>query len=113
MPLLRERRRHPRQALSCPAMLRDKAGRVVLRGRAADVSPCGIRIIGKGGGQLLEGEFVWVELAVPSLKSTGPRTRDVKMRGEVRRVDVMGEWRSVIVVIFETDFSSDMLSPLL
>jgi hypothetical protein len=113
MPLLRERRRHPRQSLSCPAMLRDKAGRVLLRGRAADVSPCGIRIIGKGGALLQEGEFVWVELTVPSLKSSGPRTREVKMRGEVRRIDVMGEWRSVIVVIFETDFSSDILNPLL
>jgi hypothetical protein len=113
MPILRERRRHPRQSLTCPAMLRDKSGRVVLRGRAADVSPCGIRVIGKGGAGLGEGEFVWVELTLPSIKSSGPRTREVKMRGEVRRVDVMGEWSSVIVVIFETDFSSDVLDPML
>jgi len=113
MPMLRERRRHPRQSLSCPAVLRDKGGRVLHRGRAADVSPCGIRVVGKGGAPLQEGLFVWVELTVPSLRTSGPRTREVKMRGEVRRVDVMGEWRSVIVVIFETDFSTDMLGPLM
>jgi len=113
MPLVRERRRHPRQLLSCPAVLRDKAGHVLHRGRAADVSPCGIRVVGKGGAPLREGMFVWVELTVPSLRSSGPRTRLVKMRGEIRRIDVMGEWRSVIVVIFETDFSTDLLSPLI
>jgi hypothetical protein len=112
MPLLRERRRHPRQTLTCPAVLRDQSGRVLHRGRAADVSPCGIRVIGKGGAPLREGLFVWVELTLPSLRSSGPRTREVKMRGEIRRVDVMGEWRSVIVVIFETDFVSDLVSPV-
>ena len=108
-----ERRRHPREALTCPAALRDKAGRLLFRGRAADVSPGGIRIIGKGGLPLHEGQLVWVELIVPSTRSSGPRTRVVKMSGEVRRVNLMGEWRSVIVVVFESEFSRHMLDPTL
>jgi c-di-GMP-binding flagellar brake protein YcgR len=108
-----ERRRHPREVLTCPAALRDKAGRLLFRGRAADISPGGIRIIGRGGLPMHEGQSVWVELVVPNIRSSGPRTRVVKMSGEVRRVSVMGEWRSVIVVVFESEFSKHMLDPAL
>jgi hypothetical protein len=108
-----ERRRHERQVLTCPVLLRDKAGRVLLRGRAADIAPGGIRIMGKGGKPLEEGQPVWVELSLPSIRSTGPRNRIVKLAGEVRRVDIMGEWRSVIVVIFESEFQREFLDPTL
>ena len=108
-----ERRRHARERLTCPAALRDKTGRVLFRGRAADVSPCGIRIIGKGGKPLEEGQPVWVELSLPTVRASGPRMRIVKMSGEVRRVTVMGEWRSVIVVVFETEFNRMILDPTL
>ena len=111
--IVQERRRHPREVLTCPAALRDKAGRMVFRGRAADISLGGIRIIGKGGLPLHEGQPVWVELVLPSVRSSGPPTRTVKMSGEVRRINVMGEWRSVIVVIFESDFSRNLLDPTL
>ncbi|MBM4017778.1 MAG: hypothetical protein FJ288_05530 [Planctomycetes bacterium] len=108
-----ERRRHAREVLTCPALLRDKTGRVLFRGRAADVAPGGIRIVGRGGLPLHEGQAVWVELSLPSLRSTGPRTRTVKMSGEVRRINVMGEWRSVIVIIFDSEFSRQLLDPTL
>ena len=108
-----ERRRHERQILTCPATLRDMSGRVVLRGRTADIAPGGIRIMGKGGKALEEGQRVWVELSLPSIRSTGPRTRIVKLSGEVRRIEVMGEWRSVIVVIFESEFHRAFLDPTL
>ena len=108
-----ERRRHERQILTCPVALLDKAGRVLLRGRAADIAPGGIRIIGKGGRPLDEGQLVWVELSLPRVRSAGPRTRIVKLAGEVRRVDVMGEWRSVIVIIFDSEFKREFLDPTL
>jgi hypothetical protein len=54
-----------------------------------------------------------VELSLPTVRASGPRTRIVKMSGEVRRVTVMGEWRSVIVVIFETEFNRMILDPTL
>jgi hypothetical protein len=111
--ILDERRRHPREALTCPAALRDKSGRLLFRGRAADIAPGGIRIIGKGGLPLHEGQLVWVELVVPSIRSSGPRTRLVKMSGDIRRVNVMGQWRSVIVVVFESEFNRHMLDPTL
>jgi hypothetical protein len=108
-----ERRRHSRERLTCPAALRDKAGRILLRGRAADISPWGIRIIGKGGRRLSEGQVVWVELTLPTLRSYGPKTRIVKLSGEVRRVNVIGEWRNVIVVIFDNEFGRHLLDPTL
>ena len=108
-----ERRRHQRDILSCPVTLRDKAGRVLFRGRAADIAPGGIRIMGKGGRPLTEGQPVWVELSLPSVRATGPRTRIVKVSGEVRRVSVLGQWRSVIVIIFDTEFNRTFLDPTL
>ena len=77
-----------RVLLICPAALRDKSGRILFRGRAADVSPCGIRVIGKGGAPLHEGLPVWVELSLPRIRSTGPRLRIVKLSGEVRRINI-------------------------
>jgi hypothetical protein len=108
-----ERRRHQREILTCPAVLRDHAGRVLLRGRAADIAPGGIRIIGKGGRLLEEGQPVWVELSLPSVRATGPQHRIVKLAGEVRRVEIMGEWRSVIVIIFDSEFKRQFLDPTL
>jgi hypothetical protein len=113
MPRVLERRRHARDVLTCPVALRDKAGRMLFRGRAADVSPCGIRVIGKGGAPLHEGLPVWVELSLPRIRSTGLRFRIVKLSGAVRRINTMGEWRSVIVVIFETEFTKRLLDPTL
>ena len=113
MPRVCDRRRHPRTPLACPAALRDKSGRLLFHGRAADVSPGGIRVIGSGGAELHEGQMVWVELSVPTLRDSGSRHRIVKMRGEVRRICLMGDWRSVLVVIFETDFSQNLLDPAL
>jgi len=108
-----ERRRHQREMLNCPVVLRDKAGRVLFRGRAADIAPGGIRIMGKGGRLLEEGLAVWVELTLRRVRSSGARIRIIKVSGEVRRVEVMGEWRSVIVIIFDTEFNRMFLDPTL
>jgi hypothetical protein len=113
MPRVDERRRHERSTIACPARLLDKSGRFLFRGRAVDVSPGGIRIMGQGGPMLREGLEVWVELTVPSLRSTGPDHRIVKVHGEIRRLNIMGEWKSVVVVIFENDFSERLLDPTL
>jgi len=108
-----ERRRHSRTPLTCPASLLDKSGRLLFSGRAVDIAPGGIRIIGEGGPLLHEGRDVWVALTVPSTRRSGPPTRQVKLRGQVRRINAMGEWKSVIVVIFESDFSRRLLDPTL
>lgn len=84
---------------------------MLFRGRSSDVSPCGIRVIGPDRATLREGQPVWVELSVPNVRRTGPKTRTVKLQGEVRRTMGMGEWQGV-VVIFSTDFSATMLTPV-
>jgi hypothetical protein len=113
MPRVCERRRHERTLLTCPANLLDKAGRLLFSGRAVDIAPGGIRVIGEGGPDLHEGAEVWVALTVPSVRRAGPPTRVVKLRGAIRRINEMGEWKSVIVVIFENDFSDRLLDPML
>ncbi len=110
---VKERRRHPRTALTLPAVIRDRTGRILMKGRSADVAPGGIRIVGRGGSPIRDGQDVWVDLVVPTMRATGRPERHVKLRGEVRRVQVMGEWRSVIVVVFETDFTERLLDPLM
>jgi len=111
MTRVHERRRHSRRLLTYPATIRDRAGRVVFRGRTSDVSPCGIRIIGPAKGTVRAGIPVWVELGVPNKRRSGPRTRIVKLEGEVRRAIVIGDWRGVIVVL-SSDFSPAMLAPV-
>jgi hypothetical protein len=86
---------------------------VLQRGRAVDISPCGIRVVGPSGAAIRDGQQVWVEISVPRPCRSGPKTRIVKLRGEVRRVEIMGAWRSVIVVLFDTDFSPRLLNPML
>jgi len=113
MPRLAERRRHSRTAISCPTVIRDTCGRVLQHGRAVDIAPCGIRVVGPSGLPIRDGQQVWVEMSVPRLRASGPKMRIVKLRGEVRRVQIMGAWRSVIVVLFETDFSPRLLDPTL
>ena len=113
MPRVCERRRHTRLAISCPAAIRDRTGRLLLRGRAADITPCGVRILGSGGMPIQEGQDVWVELTVRGPRPLTSRPRIVKVRGQVRRVQVMGSWRSVLVVIFDTELPSRLLDPML
>ena len=110
---VRERRRHKRLNLTFPAIIRDTSGHVLMRGRSADIAAGGIRVVGHGGGWLHDGLDVWVELTVPSVRASGRPNRTVKLRGEVRRVSVMGEWRSVVVVVFESHFSEHLLAPVL
>jgi hypothetical protein len=107
-----ERRRHDRMVMVCPAVLRDQSGRIIFRGRTADVSPCGIKVIGPPPAAVSEGLDVWLELTVPNTRSTGPQTRVVKLRGYIRRVTDLGEWKCVVVMIFENDFSVDLIRPI-
>jgi hypothetical protein len=111
MPRVDERRRHTRSPLACPARLLDKSGHLLFNGRAVDISAGGIRIIGQGGPTLSETLPVWVELVVRSLRAAGPGHRIVKVHGEIRRISIMGEWKSVVVVIFDNDFLERMLDP--
>jgi hypothetical protein len=110
---LKDRRRHARTPLTCPASLLDKSGRLLLCGRAVDVSPCGIRVVGQGGAPMRIGQPVWLELTIPGFRGYAARQRTVKLRGQVWRLETMGEWRSVIVILFETDFRPDFVDPTL
>ena len=94
-----------------PAVLRDLSGRIIFRGRTVDVAPCGIKVIGPPPAAVTEGLDVWLELKVADPRTKSLRTRVVKLRGYIRRVTDIGDWKSVIVVILETDFSSGLFGP--
>ena len=106
-----ERRRHNRWILACPVTLRDAAGRIVLRGRGTDVSAYGVRVVGPGGTGLKEGSPAWVELSVPNPRASGPRMRIVKMRGEVRRITDLGDWKAAVIV-FDSNFKRSLIDPV-
>jgi hypothetical protein len=111
--VLEERRRSTRTPLACPARLLDKSGHFLFDGRAVDISAGGIRIIGEGGPALREGLPVWVELTVPSVRAADDGRRVLKVHGEIRRMNVSGTWKSVVVVIFDADFPDRLLDPTL
>jgi len=108
-----DRRRHVRTQVVCPAIMRDKRGRIVFRGRSADVSPCGVKVVGPPPADVSEGMEVWLELKVPNPRSTGRRRRRLKLAGYIRRVTDIGTWKSIIVIITENAFSLDLLAPSL
>ena len=110
---VRESRRHDRAPLSCPVALLDTSGKVLLRGQACDVSPQGIRVSGERRLDMRAGQACWVELSVPSPYKSGPRRRIVKLMGDIRRCSAVGEGKSVTaIVVFRSNFSPDLLSPV-
>ncbi|KPJ69443.1 MAG: hypothetical protein AMK72_02845 [Planctomycetes bacterium SM23_25] len=108
---VQERRRHERVVLVCPVVLRDKAGRTIFKGRTADMSPCGIKVIGPPPAAVSEGLDVWLDMKVPNPRSAGPRFRVVKLCGYIRRVTDMGDWKCVVVVITDADFPQSIFEP--
>ncbi|MFO8012751.1 MAG: PilZ domain-containing protein [Phycisphaerae bacterium] len=106
---VKDRRRHARTEVVCPATLRDKRGRIIFRGRSADLSPAGVKVVGPPPAALSVGMDVWLEMKAPNPSSSGPRRRCIKVPGYVRRVTDIGDWKSVIVIIVENEIPSDVL----
>ena len=106
---VQDRRRHARTPVVCPATLRDKRGRILFRGRSADLSPNGVKVVGPPPAAISVGMDVWLEMKVPNPSSTGPRRRCIKVPGFVRRLTDIGDWKSVIVIITDNDVPSDLL----
>jgi len=107
-----ELRRHERTTLDCSVRLLDNSGKVLVQGRACDVSSGGIRVVGERRLAFRDGQACWVELSVPRPYKGGPRRRIIKLMGDIRRGNGRGEDRRVTVtVVFRSNFSLDLLSP--
>ena len=106
---VKDRRRHARTEIVCPAVLRDKGGRILFRGRSADVSPAGVKLVGPPPAAVSVGMDVWLELKAPNPSPTGPARRRIKVPGFVRRVTDIGDWKSIIVIIMESELSPGLL----
>jgi hypothetical protein len=107
MHRVQKRRGHDRTARVCSGTVTDKAGRTLLRGRTADLSPGGVRIVGPSRGDFAEGIACVVELSVPNPSASRRSRRVVELQGRVRRVCDMGEWKSVVVA-FENDLATSL-----
>jgi len=105
---VKDRRRHARSEVVCSALLRDKQGRIVFRGRSVDVSPSGVKVVGPPPAAVSRGMDVWLEMKTANPASRGPRRRRVKVPGFVRRVTDIGDWKSVIVIVVENELSPDL-----
>ena len=109
---VKELRRHERSTLDCSVRLLDNSGKVLVQGRACDVSTGGIRVVGERRLPFHDGQACWVELSVPRPYKGGPRRRIIKLMGDIRRGSGRGEDRHVTVsVVFQSNFSPDLLSP--
>jgi len=89
-------------------VLKDKTGRVIFKGRSADLTPSGVKVVGPPPAAVSEGMDVWLEMKIPNPRPHGPRSRVVKHRGYIRRITDMGDWKSVIVVITESDLTKSV-----
>ncbi|MBN2581732.1 MAG: PilZ domain-containing protein [Planctomycetes bacterium] len=89
----RERRRHERTPLSCPARILDKRKRLLVKGKTADISASGVMILGPLIKEPKLGSEVNVEIEL--LLPSAPKSRTISRTASVRRVQKMGEWTSV------------------
>jgi c-di-GMP-binding flagellar brake protein YcgR len=103
----RERRKFARQSVTCPARIFDKRKRLIVKGKTVDISVGGVKILGPAARlpALADQVSVKIELALPGAN----RTRDVKRRAFVRRIDNMGEWAAVAVEFDESDEMGDVI----
>ncbi|MBL7140777.1 MAG: hypothetical protein ISS74_07695 [Planctomycetes bacterium] len=90
-------------------MLRDRGGRIIFRGRTADIGPCSVKVVGPPPAAVSEGMDVWLEMRIPTAGASGPKQRRLKVQAYIRRVTDIGKWKCVIVVIAENDFAPDLL----
>jgi c-di-GMP-binding flagellar brake protein YcgR len=88
-----EKRRYERVPLSCPAKVLDKRKRLLVKGKTADISAGGVKILGPLVKELQLGSQVRVEIEL--LLPNTSRTRTVQRNASVRRVETMGDWASV------------------
>ena len=113
MHRVQELRRHERTPLNCSVRLLDNSGKILVQGRACDVSPGGIRVAGERRLPFHDGQACWVELSVPRPYRGAARRRIIKLMGDIRRGSGRGEDRHVtVVVVLRSNFSPDLLSPV-
>lgn len=88
-----ERRRHLRIAAAYPAVVRDRRGRALARGRTANISESGVLVIvNLRPLPAVNQEFI-IDLTVPAVsaaRTRWPATRQVSYRCRAARVQTLG-----------------------
>ena len=90
-----ERRRSVRLAAAYPAIVRDRRGRILARGRTANISEKGVFVIARRrAGPPPPQEDISVELTIPAartLRSRRQAVRTVRYRGRIARTQPIGQ----------------------
>jgi hypothetical protein len=91
--MVRERRGTLRIAAAYPVVIRDRRGRVIAKGRTANISQSGIYLILPARNEIKPGASFNLELSLPGVDSRGRlgANRTVNYRGRVVRTDTLGQ----------------------
>jgi len=99
-----EKRRHARAAAAYPAAIRDRRGRVLARGRTANISESGVFVVAKIGRVPPVGQEIIIDLTVPAVPascSRRPASRTVCYRCRVVRAQRLGNLAGLGVEFLE------------
>ena len=89
-----ERRRSVRVPATYPAIVRDRRGRTLTRGRTANISEHGVLLISRRREGLLPDQKIVLELTIPAAPTTRCRrqpTRTVRYRCRIVRTQTIGQ----------------------
>jgi hypothetical protein len=91
--MVRERRGTLRVAAAYPVVVRDRRGRIIAKGRTANISQSGIYLILPARTEITPGASFNLELSLPGIDNRGNlgARRTVNYRGRVVRVDPLGQ----------------------
>jgi len=99
-----ERRRNARVAAAHPVAVRDRRGRLLLRGRASDISETGLFCMTRARRGLRVRGIVYLEVTVPAGRSPRLRhrpTRTVRYAGRVVRTEEIGQLVGMAIELIE------------
>lgn len=94
-PRTRERRNSVRVPGSYCVQLWDGHGRVVGRGRTANISQHGVFVLMPGGRMPAVGQTLELAMDLPLAPDRQRVTRTVRYLARVARVEPMGQWRGI------------------
>ena len=97
----RERRASVRVPGSYAVQVWDARGRVVGRGRTANIAERGMFVLLPGGRLPEADQFVEIEMELPHSPAHLRMTRTVRYRARVVRVEPMGRWQGVALELHE------------
>jgi len=91
-----ERRRSVRAVGAYPATLRDRRGRLIGRGRTANISETGVYVVIPNGRAVPTATTATLEMVLPEVSSSANAPqRTVKYEVQINRTEKLGDWHGL------------------